>query len=178
MPPVNRLAVVSALLTALAIPAAHAEGSRSLGLAVAPVGLWAATRVGAGLTAGYGAGLDWDYRREGEWASMGGHLASSAVFLEATPLRVRCGPVLEPFRPFVGLGASFLLPWVDSTVGARADASLRLGGEVSAGLDVTINRLLYVSGEGRYQNFSASADVFSAHRQEIISGYLGVGFRL
>lgn len=147
-------------------------------MAVSPVGLWAATRVGASLTAGYGAGLDWDYRREGDWASMGGHLASSRLFMEATPLRVRYGPVLEPFRPFVGLGASFLLPWVDSSEGARADASLRLGGEVSAGVDVTLTRMVYLSGEGRYQNFSANTDVFSSHRQELVSGYLGVGFRL
>ena len=173
----NRLALISALFGALAAPA-RAENARSFGLAVSPVGVWAATRVGTGLTAGYGAGLDWNYRREGDWASMGGHLASSAVFLEATPLRVRVGPVLEPFRPFVGVGASFLLPWGDSSQGPRADASLRLGGEVSAGVDVAINRVVYLSGEGRYQNFSASADPFYLHRQEIVSGYLGVGFRL
>jgi hypothetical protein len=53
-----------------------------------------------------------------------------------------------------------------------------MGAEVSAGVDVRINRVVYLAGEGRYQNFSANADVFSAHRQEIVSGYLGVGFRL
>ena len=173
----NRLALVSALLGALATPA-RADAPRSLGLAVSPVGVWAATRVGAGLTAGYSAGLEWDYRRDGDWASMGGHLASSAVFLEATPFRVRCGSLLEPVRPFVGVGASFLLPWVNSSQPAPADASLRLGGEVSAGVEVAINRVVYLSGEGRYQNFSADADVFSVHRQEIVSCYLGVGFRL
>jgi hypothetical protein len=147
-------------------------------VAVSPVGVWAATRVGASLTAGYSAGLDWDYRREGAWTSMGGHLASSALFVEGTPLRVRWGPVMEPIRPFVGVGTSFLLPWVDSSEGARADAALRLGAEVSAGIDVQLNRFVYFAGEGRYQNFSASADPFSAQRQEIVSAYLGVGFRL
>ena len=172
-----RFAFLSAFLAALATPA-RAENPKSFGLAVSPVGVWAATRIRDGLTSGYSAGLDWDYRREGDWASMGGHLASSALFTEATPLRVRWGPVVEPFRPFVGVGTSFLLPWVHSAEGARADAALRMGAEVSAGVDVRINRVVYLAGEGRYQNFSANADVFSAHRQEIVSGYLGVGFRL
>ena len=173
----TRFAFLPALLAALATPA-RADPPKSFGLAVSPVGVWAATRVGDGLTAGYSMGLDWDYRRQGDWLSMGGHLASSALFMEATPLRVRWGPAVEPVRPFVGVGTSFLLPWVHSPEAARADAALRLGAEVSAGVDVTINRVVYLAGEGRYQNFSASADLFSAHRQEIVSGYLGVGFRL
>lgn len=173
----SRLPIALVLVGALS-PAAWADVSKGLGVTVSPVGVWAATRVATGLTAGYGAGVDWDYRREGAWTSMGGHLASSALFLEGTPVRVRVGPPLEVARPFVGLGVSFLLPWVHSSEGARADAALRMGAEVSAGVDVPLGNVLYLAGEGRYQNFAASADVLSAHRQEIVSGYLGVGFRL
>jgi hypothetical protein len=174
---VSRLALSVFLVGALAPTPAAASDFRSLGVTLSPVGAWAATRVGAGLTAGLSAGVDWDYRREGAWTSMGGHVASSVIFSEATPVRVRWGLPDGPARPFVGVGASILLPWVDARR-ARADASLRLGGEASGGVDLPLGSVWFLAAEGRYQNFSADTDPFSSQRQEIVSAYLGMGFRL
>jgi hypothetical protein len=181
---VSHLAL-SVLLAGALAPTAHAQhetragagNSRSLAVTFSPVGAWVATRVATGLTAGLGAGVDWEYHRPGAWTSMGGHVASSALFTEATPLRVRWGSPSESLRPFVGLGASILLPWLDAR-GAGMEWVLRLGGEASAGVEVPLGESLLLVTEGRYQNFSAGADPLSPHRQEIVSAYLGVGCKL
>ena len=168
---------LSVLFALVLTPSAEAGSAGSLGVTFSPIGAWAATRVGTGLTAGLSAGLDWDYHRRGAWTSMGGHIASSLAFTEATPLRVRWGAPGESLRPFIGIGASILLPWLDSR-GTGTEWVLRLGGEASAGVEVPLGTVLFLATEGRYQNFSAVADPLSSHRQEIVSAYLGVGCKL
>src|SRR5919197_2098643 len=111
-----------------------------------PVGAWAATRVGTGLSAGLSVGIDWDYRRTGAWTSMGGHVASSLAFTEATPLRARWGGPSETVRPFVGIGPSILLQWIADQTG-RTESALRLGGEASAGVDVALNPAIFPAAE-------------------------------
>ena len=173
----SRFALSLLLLGAMA-PAAHAEGTRSLGVTVSP-GAYAVTRVRSGVATGISGSIDWEYRAAGAWTSWGGHVASSTVFTEATPFRVRFGPPLKTVKPFVGLGASMLLPWATQDASSAAStSSLRMGGEVSAGVGVEVTPAVFLSGEGRYQNFSLVADPLSNARQELFSAYLGLGIRL
>lgn len=174
----SRLALSLLLLGAMA-PAAQAEGkARSLGVTVSPLGAFAVTRMSEGVTSGMSGSFDWDYRKRGVWASMGGHVASSALFTEATPVRVRIGVPDGAVRPWIGLGASMLFPWAEGPGTPPGAPSLRLGGELSAGLQVDVSRALFVAAEGRYQNFSLESDPAASARQELASAYLGVGFQL
>ena len=173
----SRLALSVLLVACALVPTAEAGDSKSLEVTISPVGAWAATRVGTGLSAGWSVGVDWDYRRTGAWTSMGGHIASSLAFTEATPLRVRWGGPGESVRPFVGIGPSILLQWI-ANQSAGTESALRLGGEASAGVDVALNHAIFLAAEARYQNFSASTDPLSPHRQELVSAYLGVGCKL
>lgn len=170
---------LSLLLLGVMAPAAQAEGKvRSLGVTVSPVGAFAVTRMAEGLSSGMSASFDWDYRKQGVWASMGGHVASSHLFTEATPVRVRVGLPTGTVRPWVGVGASMLFPWADGPGTPPGAPALRLGGELSAGMQVTLSHALFVAAEGRYQNFSLDADPLASARQELASAYLGLGFQL
>ncbi len=167
------------VLGALAPAGARAEGvERRLNLGL-PVGAFAATALQPNAPL-YGTALavDWDFAREGSLFSLGGHLAQSSVFTEATPLRVRVGPRLGLFRPWAGVGASLLLPLAR----AEEDAALplRLGGEVSAGAELALGRRFYVGAEARLQSFALDAEdgIFSSERQRVLSTYLGLGVRL
>lgn len=172
----SRLALSLLLLMAMA-PTAQAEGKRSLGVTVSPLGAYAVTRMhDGGVLTGLSGGIDWDYRKDAAWTSMGGHVASSALFTEATPLRVRVGPRWGRLHPYIGAGMSLLLAH-DPSAQPRASV-LRLGAEASAGASVRITPAVYMAAEGRYQNFSLQADPLSSARQELFSAYLGVGFRL
>lgn len=144
-----------------------------------PVGAFAATAVQPNAPIfGTALAVDWDFAHEGSLYSLGGHVAQSGVFTEATPLRLRVGPRLGRVRPYLGLGASILLPLVRE----RADSAttLRLGAEASAGADLALGPRLYLASEARLQSFSVDreAGIFSSERQEVLSAYLGLGVRL
>lgn len=172
----HRLALSLLLLGAMA-PTASAEGTRSLGVTVAP-GAYAVTRLERGVATGLSGGIDWDYRSNDAWLSMGGHVASSARFSEATPLRLRIGPPGGRVQPFAGFGLSMLLPWTPPGETAVVAPGLRVGAEVSAGVRMNVTGKVFVASEVRYQNFSLEADPMALARQELVSAYLGLGFGL
>lgn len=173
----NRVALSLSLFLVTA-PTALAEGNRSLGLTFSPVGVFA---VGAatGVAAGYSANLAWSFERGQSHFSMGGHLASCALFTEATPLSARFTPVPESrWRPYVGLGVSLVL--AHSTQNALQDsaAPLRLGGEVMAGLDVSIGGPFFLDLNARYQAFPFGTGHLPARPLEVAAAYLGLGVRI
>lgn len=172
----RRFALSLLLLSGAMAPAARAEVTRSLGVTVSPLGAFAVSRMREGVVSGMSGGLDWDFQKDGVWISTGGHVASSVVFTEATPLRLRVGPTLGRFHPFVGVGMSLLLSY--ESVASAVAPSLRIGGELSAGGAWALSEWLFLSAEARYQNFSLLGDPLSSRRQELVSAYGGVGFRL
>jgi hypothetical protein len=174
------------VLFGLMAPTALAEGNRSLGVAVMPVGaFWLASSGGAGVPAveaqapnyvGYTAEIDWQYQCEGSHLSVGGHFGASAISLDATPLSVRF--VLWPngaVQPYLGLGASLMIP--TGAANTSADTPLRFGGEASGGVQLRLGKALFLAAEGRYQSFSTTDDPFSEVRQVLLSAHAGAGFR-
>jgi hypothetical protein len=180
----NRFALSLSLMLVMA-PLAQAEGTRSLGVTVAPVGGFVVSNAarplplnGRGLAAGYSATLSWSFSKEDSRGSVGGHIASSALFTEATPISVRYTPFPNaPVHPFIGVGLSLMVP---HPAAALDDGSspLRLGGEVSGGVGFTLSKRIFLSAEGRYQNFSFTSDPTASRRIELTSAHLGVGFNL
>jgi hypothetical protein len=164
----------------LALPA-RAEPYRSLGITVAPVGAFVLTGTDLGRTSGYSAGLSWSYRKANAVLEVSGHVASSRLLTEATPMSVRLVPLGDTrVRPYLGLGASLLVAHQRpvSTLSEPVSRVLQVGAELCGGVGVELGSNLFLSGEVRYQNFSAGGDPFSGARQALASAYLGVGIRL
>ncbi|MBZ4414865.1 porin family protein [Myxococcus sp. RHSTA-1-4] len=173
-----RLTVFAPLLTALSASVAHAEPPlRDLGVTVAPVGAYVLKDTDGTRESGYSAGVAWGYRRELSVVEVGGHMASSRLRTEATPMSIRITPAgPRRIRPYLGAGASLLL--AHEKQDAAASRTLQVGAELCGGVGVELGRQLFLSAEARYQNFSADGDPFSGERQSMTSGYLGLGFRL
>lgn len=171
---------LSLLLASLAMaPAAQAEGTRSLGVTVAPVGAFALGGGASSLT-GYSATLGWSFSRPGEWFSLGGHLATSARFTEATPVTVRITALPgRRVRPFLGLGASLMIfhPGAEAPWGRSGD-ELRVGPVAAAGLGADLGRSFFLELEGRYFNYPYADSFLSNRRVQVTSAYLGLGVRL
>lgn len=161
---------------------ALAESPRSLGVTVAPLGAYVLKGAEVGRSVGYTAGLGWAYRKTGAVLEVGGHLASGRHLTEVTPMAVRFVPLGDTrVRPFLGLGASLLVPHArpqPAAPDALGSRVLQVGVEFSGGVGVEVGRGFFLSGEARYQNFSAGGDPFSGDRQSLTSVFLGLGMRL
>ena len=173
----NRVALSLLLLTVTA-PIALAEGNRSLGLTFSPVGVFA---VGAahGVATGYSANLGWSFERGQSPFSMGGHVASCAMFTEATPLSVRFTPLPSSrWRPYVGLGLSLVLGHSGDNALGETVAPLRVGGEAAVGLDVRLAGQFFLDLQGRYQTFPFGGGPSPSRQVEVAAAYLGLGVRI
>ncbi|RKG78764.1 hypothetical protein D7W82_31810 [Corallococcus sp. CA049B] len=178
----SALSLACAGLALLATPAL-AEPARNLGITVAPLGAYVLQGDAEGApTVGYSAGLGWAYRKPGAVLEVGGHLASSRHLTEVTPMSVRVVPLGDTrVRPFLGVGASMLVPHsrpqsvAPDTLGSRV---LQLGFELCGGVGVELGENLFLSAEARYQNFSARGSPFSGERQSLRSTFLGLGMHL
>ncbi|WP_338869745.1 hypothetical protein [Myxococcus stipitatus] len=164
-----------ASLSALLASQAWAEPpTRSLGVTVFPVGAYVLKDVEGRRGVGYSAGLAWSYRNEDSLLEVGGHVASNRQLTEATPMSLRLTPAgPRRVRPYLGLGLSLMVAHDDAE--AR---TLQMGAELCGGVTVELSRKLFVSGELRYQNFSATGSPFSGQRQELSSAFLGLGVHL
>ena len=175
---------------------AQAEDIRSLGVTVSPVGgyvavfppspaplgrraLTSAAAPPPVISNGYSAGVDWAFHNEHSWWFIGGHLSANALETEATVLSIRFCPLPDArVRPYLGAGASVLLP-LSALAGASPDGGmLRVGPEVSAGWDLLLTEGWFLSAQGRYQDFPLDDNPFSGMRQKLLSAYLGVGVAL
>lgn len=178
----NRAALSLSLLLLAMAPTAGAEGTRSLGVTVSPVGAFAigpsfAGHAAYGPSVGYTAGLSWAFQRPTDWAGLGGHVGSSALFTEATPVRVAVAPFPRAVvSPYVAVGLSLLVAHPGTP--AAMDASLRVGPEAAAGAGVSLSAATYLAAEGRLQSFSLGERPFSTERLTLATAFLGVGFRL
>ncbi|MGE6760953.1 hypothetical protein ACQKGO_23235 [Corallococcus interemptor] len=178
----SALPLACAGLALVATPAL-AEPANNLGITVAPLGAYVLQgRTEAERTVGYSAGLGWAYRKPEAVLEVGGHLASSRHLTEVTPMSVRVVPLGDTrVRPFLGVGASLLVPHSRprptalDTLGSRV---LQVGVELSGGVGVELGQNLFLSAEARYQNFSARGSPFSSERQSLRSTFLGLGMRL
>ncbi|MDY7229264.1 hypothetical protein [Hyalangium rubrum] len=174
----RRLASLLLLLPWLMTSPAWAS-SQSLGVTVAPAGAFLLTRATEGHVAGYSAALGWSYRRADALVEVGGNITTSQVLTTATPMTVRFTPLRDaPFRPFLGLGASLLVPHVRAVSGLATHPGLLVGAELSGGLGVELGGGFFFTSEARYQNFSAQGDPLSGERQEMLSAFLGLGLHL
>ncbi|MCY1031099.1 hypothetical protein OV207_06495 [Corallococcus sp. BB11-1] len=173
------LACCAAVLFAAPAPA---EPPRSLGITVAPLGAYVLKGEEVGRTMGYSAGLGWAYRKAGAVLEVGGHLASSRHLTEVTPMSVRYVPLGDTrVRPFLGMGASLLVPHArpqPAAPDALGSRVLQVGLEFSGGVGLELGQDLFLSAEARYQNFAADGDPFSGDRQTLTSLFLGMGMRL
>lgn len=170
--------LVPFLLPLLLATPAWARG-QSLGLSVAPLGAFLLTGSSKGRVAGYAAEVGWSYRREDALAEVAGHVASSQVLTTATPLVVRFTPFRDStFRPYVGLGASLLVPHTQAMTHAPTSSGLLVGAELSGGVGVELGRGFFLSTEARYQSFSTEGDPLSRERQELSSAFFGMGVHL
>ncbi|RKH52279.1 hypothetical protein, partial [Corallococcus aberystwythensis] len=165
-------------LVLLSAPAL-AEPARNLGITVAPLGAYVLQgSEEVGRTVGYSAGLGWAYRKPGAVLEVGGHLASSRHLTEVTPMAVRVVPLGDTrVRPFLGVGASLLVPHsrpqpAPDALGSRV---LQVGFELCGGVGLELGENLFLSAEARYQNFSARGNPFSGERQHLRSTFLGLG---
>jgi hypothetical protein len=167
---------------ALVAAPARAEPARSLGVTVAPLGAYVLEGRSVERTVGYSVGLGWAYRRAGEVVEVGGHLASGRFLTAVTPVAVRVVPLGDTrVRPFLGVGASLLMPHArpqPAAPDALGSRVLQVGVELSGGVDVELGHGFFVAGEVRYQNFSARGDPFTGDRQTLTSTYLGLGLHL
>ena len=173
----NRAALSLSLLLVTA-PTAYAEGTRSLGVTVSPVGVFA---VGAarGLATGYSANVGWSYVRGDSRFSVGGHISSCLLFTEATPLSLRFTPApLSRWQPYVGLGVSLVVPHPGQDGLGQSDAPMRLGAELAAGLHVALTDQLFLEGQGRVQAFPFGGSPMSSRQVQVGAAYLGLGFRI
>jgi hypothetical protein len=174
----RRLAPFLFLVPWLLASPARANG-QSLGLTVAPVGAFLLTGTPKGRLVGYSAGVGWSYRRPNAVAEVGGHVASSRLLTTATPVTVRLTPLRDArVRPYLGVGASLLVPHVETVARPPASSGLLVGAELSGGVGVELNQGFFLTTEARYQTFSAQGDPLSSERQELASAWLGVGLHL
>ncbi|MFB1482790.1 hypothetical protein [Corallococcus sp. RDP092CA] len=169
-------------LALLAAPAL-AEPARNLGITVAPLGAYVLQgNAEAEHTVGYSAGLGWAYRKPGAVLEVGGHLASSRHLTEVTPMSVRVVPLGDTrVRPFLGVGASLLVPHSrprPSAPDALGSRVLQVGFELCGGVGLELGDNLFLTAEARYQNFAARGDPFSGQRQSLRSTFLGLGLHL
>ncbi|MHB8877998.1 MAG: hypothetical protein ACYC8T_30245 [Myxococcaceae bacterium] len=175
----NRVALSLSLLLVTA-PAAGAEGNRSLGLTVSPVGVFAVGIGGSrGLSTGYSANLAWSFDRGHSPFSVGGHLASCLAFTEATPFSVRFTPTpTRRLQPYVGLGASLIVPHPGQDLLGTNQAPIRLGGEFAAGLGLILTEELFLDAQARYQTFPFGGVAGQSRKLDVAAAYLCLGFRL
>ncbi len=154
-------------------------GGQSLGLTVAPLGAFLLTRSSKGRVVGYAAEVGWSYRRADALAEVGGHVASSQVLTTATPMVVRFTPCRDStIRPYVGLGASLLVPHTRAMAHQPTSAGVLVGAELSGGVGVELGRGFFLSTEARYQSFSTEGDPLSGERQALGSAFFGLGVHL
>ncbi|WP_224365937.1 hypothetical protein [Hyalangium versicolor] len=167
------------VLSCLGASSAWAQG-QSLGLTVAPVGAFMLTGTPKGRLIGYAAEVGWVYRRADALAEVGGHVATSQLLTTATPLAVRFTPLRDSWvRPYLGLGASLLVPHVPSAVRpVTSPSSLLVGAEVSGGVGVELRQGFFLATEARYQSFSTGGDPLSGERQALGSAFVGLGLHL
>lgn len=158
---------------------ASAEDTRSLGVTVSPVGAFIASNTVRGVATGYSASVGWELYKAPASIAVAGHVGSSAILTDVTPLAVRWTPLARrAIRPFVGVGPSFEMAHDDAQESTGGRSLLRVGGEVSAGVSADLSQLVFTQLEGRYQSFSVTPFIFSPDRQDLISASLGIGFRL
>ncbi|MFL5321615.1 MAG: hypothetical protein ACJ790_18275 [Myxococcaceae bacterium] len=158
---------------------AKAEDTRSLGVTVSPVGAYVASNTVRGVASGYSASVGWEFYKAPASISVAGHVGTSSILTDATPLSVRWTPrARERIRPYLGVGPSFVVAHdgLDESQGGRS--LLRMGAELSGGVSADLNDFVFAQLEARYQSFSVTAYVFSPERQDLISATVGIGFRL
>ena len=173
----NRVALSLSLFLVMA-PTANAEGNRSLGLTFSPVGVFAVDAA-RGVATGYSANLSWSFERGQSPFSMGGHIASCALFTEATPVSVRFTPVPENrWRPYVGLGVSLVLGHTPDNALGESAVPLRLGGEAMLGLDVRLSGPFFLDLQGRVQAFPIGMGQLPSRQLEVAAAYLGLGVQI
>jgi hypothetical protein len=163
-------------LLLVGVPAAvWAAPARTLDVTLSPVGAYATWEPRA-RTSGYSAGLSWRFHRPGALIAVGGHASTSRTFSEATPVAVRFTPLAASvLQPFLGAGACFL---VVHGAGSDAGSVLRLGAELSGGVDVTLGGQLFLAAEARLQDFPLRATPLGTSRMLLGAAHLGMGMRL
>lgn len=176
----NRFALSLSLTFLVMASTAAAEDTRSLGVTVSPVGAFVASNTAHGVVGGYSAAVGWEFYKAPASISVAGHVATSTRFTDATPLSVRWTPRgTQTVRPYVGVGPSLVVAHdLDEDPAASTRALLRLGGEVAVGVSVDLWGAAFAQLEARYQSFSVTSYIFSANRQDLITGSLGIGVRL
>lgn len=176
----SRLALSLSLTLVVMASTASAEDIRSLGVTVSPVGAFVASNTAHGIASGYSANLGWEFYKAPASISVAGHIGSSTVLTDATPLSLRWTPrAREKVRPYVGVGPSFVFAhdWQEDP--ARESRELfRVGGEVAGGVSIDLGDTAFTQLECRYQTFSLTRNVFARQRQDLISASIGIGFRL
>jgi hypothetical protein len=168
--------VLCMLVMGLGVPAgAWAAPLSTLGVTVSPVGAYTTWAPNA-RASGYSAGVSWRFQRPGALFAVGGHASSARTFSEATPVAVRFTPLAGgTLQPFLGAGASFL---VVHGAGTGAGSVLRLGAELSGGVDVSLGGPLFLAAEARLQDFSLCATPLGTGRMVLGAAHLGMGMRL
>ncbi len=154
-------------------PTAQAEGNRSLGVTVSPLGAFALGPSFERASTGYAATVGWRFWRHSSIAAVGGHVSSGGLFTETTPLSLYLS--LWPdstLAPYVGLGLSLLLEHPSLAESPR----LHHGAELSGGVRATLSERVYLTAEGRHQRFRHASPPVAA--LQLSSAYLGVGVRL
>ena len=103
----NRFALSLSLLLTMA-PTAQAEGNRSLGVTVSPVGAFVLGTTARGVAKGYSANVGWTFNEADSLASLAGHVSASALYTAATPLSVQLTPMRRYWiHPYAGLGPTY-----------------------------------------------------------------------
>jgi outer membrane protein W len=176
----SRSALSLSLTLLVMASTAFAEDTRSLGVTVSPVGAFVASNTAHGVVGGYSAAIGWEFYKAPATISAAGHIASSTILTDATPISLRWTPRAgQTVRPYVGVGPSFVIAHdLDEDPRASSRALLRLGGEVAAGVSIDLSDAAFAQFEGRYQSFSVTPYVFSPERQDLLSACIGIGFRL
>lgn len=176
----SRFALSLSLLTMVMASTAQAEDTRSLGVTLSPVGAFVASNTAYGVAAGYSAAIGWEFYKAPASISVAGHVATSTILTDATPVSLRWTPrARTSVRPYVGVGPSLVVAHDLPDDPQREERSLlRLGAEVSAGVAADLTESFFAQLEGRYQTFSVNRFIFSPQRQDLISASVGIGFRL